>query len=96
MEELDQDRLHAGIGIDRLELGVWLHVKSPYPKELSLGFRGYTAVLQDASIFDLSIEEKAEERADRSDRREAPQFVPRRLERGIDDVGRHLECEAGN
>ena len=52
--------------------------------------------LQLASVFDFSIEEKAEERADRRDRRKTPQFVPSWLKRSVDDVRRHLKREPGH
>src|ERR1700722_20943788 len=52
--------------------------------------------LQLASVFDFSIEEKAEERADRCDRRKTPQFVPSWLKRSVDDVRRHLKREPGH
>ena len=53
-------------------------------------------VLQSARVRQFTIQKEAQEGAYHGNDGETPQFVPRGLERAVDQVRGQLECEAGH
>ena len=84
----------SGPNITKSSVKIW-----PYESQQGDAVRGALhcrRYSRSPTLLDLAIEEKAQERADRRDHREASDFVPCRRHRRVDDVGRELERKAGH